>query len=148
MAALRGRAPAGQLRDWPCELCVRSLELRLQVIEVTPSEGLVVFSDRSQHGSVVIRRTGERLHVKGRTSGAGDPTGSLLLFEGDQIVLGGVTLLLEKLTPSSLKEEEIEEEAAAVVAGFGGAAAPHAVTDGVATGAGVTGPRGPDSSTL
>ncbi|KAA0151275.1 hypothetical protein FNF27_04121 [Cafeteria roenbergensis] len=118
------------------------------VIEVTPSEGLVVFSDRSQHGSVVIRRTGERLHVKGRTSGAGDPTGSLLLFEGDQIVLGGVTLLLEKLTPSSLKEEEIEEEAAAVVAGFGGAAAPHAVTDGVATGAGVTGPRGPDSSTL
>jgi len=92
-----------------------------QILEVTPSQGLVVFSDRSQHGSVVIRASGERLHVKGRTAEVGDSSGSVLLGERDQIQLGGVTLALERLTADRLRDEEVEEEAAAVVAGFGGA---------------------------
>jgi len=67
---------------------------------------------------MVIRASGERLHVKGRAAGPGDPSGSVLMSEHDQIQLGGVTLALERLTADRLKEEEVEEEAAAVVEGF------------------------------
>jgi hypothetical protein len=108
-----------------------------QVIEVTPSEGLVVFTDRSQHGSMIIRASGEREHLKGRSSGPGDPSGSVLLAEGDQIQLGGVTLILEKLTPDHLRDDDIEEEAAAVVHGFDDARPQQAVTTTL-TGAGQT----------
>jgi hypothetical protein len=91
------------------------------VIEVTPSENLVVFSDRSQHGSYVIRESGERLHVRGRSTEPGDPTGSVLLRERDQIQLGGITLMLEKLTPDMLRDEDIPDEAPGMVSGVGAA---------------------------
>mmetsp|Transcript_70089 Transcript_70089/g.97449 ORF Transcript_70089/g.97449 Transcript_70089/m.97449 type:complete len:187 (-) Transcript_70089:306-866(-) len=89
------------------------------ILEVTPSQGLIVLSDRSQHGTIVIRPDGERLRAHGRAVGPGDASGSVLVGVGDQIQLGGVTLEVEELTSDKLKDEEVEEEAAAVVAGFG-----------------------------
>jgi len=91
------------------------------VIEVTPSENLVVFSDRSQHGSYVIRESGEKMHVRGRATDPGDPAGSVLLRERDQVQMGGITLMLERLTPEMLRDEDVPEEAA-VMHAMGGSA--------------------------